>query len=113
MTSPLEKLLKKDNDADTNKSLQTIKYNTNRILNLLNQLLDIRRIDKGQMIIRCVETDMQAFINELLDVFSEQAKQKDIRLEAEFAERLPKVWIDPNNFDKVSTLPVAVRWRCV
>lgn len=101
MTSPLEKLLKKDNDADTNKSLQTIKYNTNRILNLLNQLLDIRRIDKGQMIIRCVETDMQAFINELLDVFSEQAKQKDIRLEAEFAERLPKVWIDPNNFDKV------------
>ena len=101
MTSPLEKLLKKDNDADTNKSLQTIKYNTNRILNLLNQLLDIRRIDKGQMIIRCVETDMQAFINELLDVFSEQAKQKDIRLEAEFADRLPKVWIDPNNFDKV------------
>lgn len=70
-------------------------------MNLLNQLLDIRRIDKGQMIIRCVETDMQAFINELLDVFSEQAKQKDIRLEAEFAERLPKVWIDPNNFDKV------------
>lgn len=101
MTSPLEKLLKKDNDADTNKSLQTIKYNTNRILILLNQLLDIRRIDKGQMIIRCVETDMQAFINELLDVFSEQAIQKDIRLEAEFADRLPKVWIDPNNFDKV------------
>ena len=99
--SPLERLLKKDNDEDTTKLLQTIRYNTNRILNLLNQLLDIRRIDKGQMNLRFSKTDLQQFIGELLDMFSEQAQLQGIDLEVEFAKDLPSVWIDRNNFDKV------------
>ncbi len=101
MVSPLEKLLKKDNDAETSKALWTIRYNANRILNLLNQLLDIRRIDKGQMRLRFTETDMPSFVSELLDVFADQAQQKNISLVSEFADNLPKVWIDLNNFDKV------------
>lgn len=101
IVSPLEQLLKKNNDKETVKSLLTIRYNTNRILNLLNQLLDIRRIDKGQIHLQMAETDIQRFIKELLEMFSGQAQQQGIHLTAEFAENLPPVWIDPNHFDKV------------
>lgn len=101
IVSPLEQLLKKTNDKETVKSLLTIRYNTNRILNLLNQLLDIRRIDKGQMHLQLAETDIQRFIEELLEMFSGQAQQQGINLTADFAENLPPVWIDPNHFDKV------------
>ena len=81
--------------------LLTIKYNTGRILNLINQLLDVRKIDKGQMPILCEEVDIRSFVNELLLVFTEQARLKKISLETKFPEKLPTVWIDPNNFDKV------------
>lgn len=101
IVSPLEKLLTMQCEPDVNKMLLTIKHNTNRILNLINQLLDIRKIDKGQMHIRCEEIDIQHFINELLYIFTDQAQQKKIHLEAKFPEQLPTVWIDPNNFDKV------------
>ena len=99
--APLEKLMQKDNDAETGKQLSAIRYNADRILNLLNQLLDVRKIDKGQMRLHCVETDMKCFLADLLEVFSEQAKQKGICLTADWEENLPSVWIDPRNFDKV------------
>lgn len=101
IVTPLDKLLKREYDADTTKKLLTIRYNANRILRLLNQLLDIRRIDKGQMVIRFAETDMRSFVSGLVDAYAEQAQQKGITLDAEFADSLPSVWIDPGNFDKV------------
>lgn len=98
---PLEKLQRMQCEPDINKMLLTIKYNTGRILNLINQLLDVRKIDKGQMPILCEEVDIRSFVNELLLVFAEQARLKKISLETKFPEKLPTVWIDPNNFDKV------------
>ena len=101
IVTPLDRLLKREYDADTTKKLLTIRYNANRILRLLNQLLDIRRIDKGQMVIRFAETDMRGFVGGLVDAYAEQAQQKGITLDAECADSLPSVWVDPDNFDKV------------
>ena len=43
----LENLLKRDYDADTMKMLRLMQKNANRIINLMNQLLDMRKIEKG------------------------------------------------------------------
>lgn len=99
--APLEKLQERDCDEETRKLLFMIRYNAGRILNLLNQLLDIRKIEKGQMRLHFAETDMNKFLGNLLDVFSGQARQKVICLTADFETGLPKVWIDPRHFDKV------------
>ena len=48
IVSPLENLLKRDYDADTMKMLRLMQKNANRIINLMNQLLDMRKIEKGQ-----------------------------------------------------------------
>lgn len=99
--SPLSELLKKDHDEKTTKLLATIQRNAYRIMNLINQLLDIRKIDKGQMKIACQETDMVGFIKDLTLVFDYQANKRNIKFSFESTEdRLP-VWIDRNNFDKV------------
>lgn len=47
--NPLNELLKKSTDSDILRTLRMMEQNTNRIMNLINQLLDIRRIDQGQM----------------------------------------------------------------
>ena len=99
--SPLESLLKRNFDEDAMKALRSMYKNANRILELINQLLDIRKIDKGQMRIACAETDLVGFIDDLFRTFDYQAEKRGIRFVFEHKmEKLP-VWIDRNNFDKV------------
>lgn len=99
--SPMEKLLKGDFDPKTTKTLQVMYRNSIRVLGLVNQLLDVRRIDKGQMKMNYSETDMDAFIKELMDVFEYQAAKKDIHLHFRNETENLNVWIDRNNFDKI------------
>jgi signal transduction histidine kinase/ligand-binding sensor domain-containing protein/DNA-binding response OmpR family regulator len=99
--SPLEKLLAEDKDSARQEVYRLMHRNAQRILRLINQLLDVRKIDKGQMSIKMRETDLVAFINDLIHTFEYQAKKREIQLE--FVHETPelKAWIDINNFDKV------------
>lgn len=101
IVSPLAALIKTEQEESRKKALLTMQRNANRILNLINQLLDIRKIDKGQMKIECRETDLVGFIEELFQMFDYQATKRNIQFAfVHTAEKLP-VWIDRNNFDKV------------
>lgn len=100
--SPLEKLLAEHSEKQP--VYLMIYRNAQRILRLINQLMDIRKLDKGQMHLKFRETDIVGFINDLMQTFNYQAQKKNITFtfekELEGADSL-KVWIDPNNFDKV------------
>lgn len=101
IVSPLSELMKQTQDENTLKLLHTMQRNTNRIMNLINQLLDIRKIDKGQMKMMYEETDLVDFIRELVRSFDYQATKRNIFFTFESdMEHLP-VWIDRNNFDKI------------
>ena len=52
--------------------------NAQRILRLINQLMDIRKLDKGQMHLKFRETDIVGFINDLMQTFNYQAQKKNI-----------------------------------
>ena len=100
--SPLEKLLAEHSEKQP--VYLMIYRNAQRILRLINQLMDIRKLDKGQMHLKFRETDIVGFINDLMQTFNYQAQKKNItftfKKELEGADSL-KVWIDLNNFDKV------------
>jgi len=99
--SPLSMLLKKEYDEVTTKALHSMYRNTNRILTLINQMLDIQKIDKGQMRMTYSETDLVAFIQELIEVFEYQANEREIELSFKSHIHSLPIWIDRNNFDKV------------
>ena len=101
IVSPLENLLKRDYDAETMKMLRLMQKNADRIINLMNQLLDMRKIEKGQLHIHCVETDMVEYIRELTSLFTYQAQKRDINLHFDYERDGLSAWIDPDNFDKV------------
>ena len=99
--TPLLSLMKNETDPTKKNVYETIKRNAERILNLINQMMDLRKIDKGQMQMRMAETDLIAFVREIHDLFEHQAKTKQIEMAFEpDADTLP-VWIDRRNFDKV------------
>lgn len=99
--TPLLSLIKEDKAPHRQGIYEIIRKNSERILHLINQMMDLRKIDKGQMVMRMCKTDMVSFINEEYDLFKQQAIAKSIDFEYQHdCEELP-VWIDRNNFDKV------------
>lgn len=99
--NPLEKLLAEVKETELEKSYLMIYRNANRILRLINQLMDIRKIDKGQMLMRFRKTEMVDFINDLMLTFEYMAKKKDIRFTFHHEAAAVEAWVDVNNFDKV------------
>lgn len=99
--SPLEKLLKGDFDPETMRTLQSMHRSANRILGLVNQLLDIRKFDKGQLRLSYTKTDMVGFVDEVLKVFEYQAYRRNINLEFQHNLKELESWVDRRNFDKI------------
>ena len=99
--SPLEKLISENKDIEKQKVYQMMYRNGQRILRLINQLMDIRKIDKGLMFVKMRETDIVGFIDDLMQTFEYQANKRNIHFEFQHTESQLSVWIDLNNFDKV------------
>lgn len=100
--SPLQQLMTGDPDSKRQKIYHTIHRNAERILRLVNQLMDIRKIDKGQMQLTFCETNAVEFIADLYNTFVSLAEKKHITFtfHHDSLDRLP-LWVDPANFDKI------------
>lgn len=99
--TPLFTLIKEDKDAHRQGIYDMMRKNSERILHLINQMMDLRKIDKGQMVMHMSETDMVAFIGDEYKLFCQQAIAKSIHFSFEHEDEALPVWIDRDNFDKV------------
>ncbi|MDL2309911.1 response regulator [Parabacteroides sp. OttesenSCG-928-B22] len=101
--SPLQKLMSSDPDQARQKTYLTIFHNAERILKLMNQLMDIRKIDKNQMSLVCYETNITHSLSNLCDTFAQEACKKNITLAFHHAKEANKLllWVDPESFDKI------------
>ena len=99
--TPLFTLIKEDKDAHRQGIYDMMRKNSERILHLINQMMDLRKIDKGQMVMHMSETDMVAFIGDEYKLFCQQAVAKSIQFTFEHEDEALPVWIDRDNFDKV------------
>lgn len=108
---PIEKLkdlVEKTTGAEADKKLMdhyvdTVNRNAERLLLLVNQILDVRKIDKKQMRLKCQETDLVAFVKGICLSFNYTSEQRGIDLNVMSSEEKVMAWIDRNNFDKVLT----------
>ena len=101
--SPLQKLMENDEDISLRKRNYSLMYkNAHRILNLVNQLLDVRKIEKGQMHLLFKQTEMVSFIEDVCENFTQLSTRKNIKLRFVHSDiKQLKLWIDPSNFDKI------------
>lgn len=99
--NPLRKLVSTNKDKDRQKVYAMMGRNAERILLLINQLMDIRKIDKGQMSLKFQKIEIVNFMSDLCSFFEEQVKTKNIGLQLHHHMDELEVWIDPKNFDKV------------
>ena len=100
---PLNKLKERLTDKESLDDIQVIDRNAQRLLLLVNQILDERKIDKHQMHLHCSETDLVAFITGICSLFQFNARQRNIHFIFEHEDDRLMAWIDRIQFDKVVT----------
>ncbi len=101
--APLYKMITKrelswEKDRDT---LQLLYRNAQTLLNLVNQILDIRKIDEGKMKLQTTYADVVDFMNNIWLGFRLKAKEKELRYT--FNKNIDKqlIWFDPYKLDKI------------
>ncbi|WP_281645050.1 hybrid sensor histidine kinase/response regulator transcription factor [Bacteroides zoogleoformans] len=99
--SPLQKLIETDTDKERQRNYGLIYRNAERILQLVNQLMDVRKIDKGQMLLRFRETEIVGFVQDIYHTFEHLASTKHIELNFHSEVEELTAFIDPKNFDKI------------
>ena len=76
---PLENIiLKKQVDAETREDLNVMKQNTERLLNLTNQLLDFRKTESQGFRLNFTECNVTEILKETYKRFTSLAKQKGL-----------------------------------
>ncbi len=99
--SPLKKLHALDLNEESKNDLQVIDHNAQRILNLVNQILDVQKIDKQQMHLHCRKTDLSEFVRVIYKIFDNNAKERHITYALNTPSKPVWAWIDRTQFDKV------------
>lgn len=82
-------------------NLELARKNVHRLLRLVNQLMDFRKIELGKMKIHATENNIVGFVKDIADTFREAARKKDIHLKVE--SRFPEIllWFDISMMDKI------------
>ncbi len=101
--SSINKLLK-NNELSVNQPQNpfgTIKKNGEYLLNLVNELLDFKKLEQQQIKLKVVKADWVAFSKEIYLSFKEFAYQKDVKFEFECSSPNIELWFDKNQMEKV------------
>jgi len=76
--APVDKLLEQPNSGPVTEQLGVIKRNSRRLLNLVNQLLDFRKLEENELKLNLVEGEFISFVREVADSFYDLANRKKI-----------------------------------
>ena len=99
--APIEKLISIDHDETRQRNYRLIHQNAKRILRLVNQLMDLRKIEKGHYRLEYTNTEIISFIQGICDVFTSTAQKRNI--DFKFRHSAPSLMVrtDTENLDKV------------
>lgn len=81
--------------------VEIIRESVQKMLNLLNDLLDITAIESGNVTLEKREIDVAQFTNRVVKLNRMLGEQKGIRLVAEVAPEVPKLTADPQRIEQV------------
>lgn len=71
--------------------VQTIHSSGNELLTLINEILDISRLESGQIELDDVQFDLNAMIDDCLDIFRAKAEQQRVELISFMQPQVPRV----------------------
>ncbi len=99
--SPIEQLISKTTDPALLKTYNLIDQNGKRILRLINQIMELRRLDNSESKLHASPTDIGKFLETIYSSFTQMAEEKQISYTLSVDDSVGQVWIDKDKIDKV------------
>lgn len=87
-------------DENQNFCFKVISRNVRRMMFLVNQLLDFRKITKGRYSLRVAQLDLAAFVRQVAKAFAWEAKNEQVNFNINAPEELT-CWFDSGIIEKV------------
>lgn len=81
--------------------LELAQKNTSRLLELVNQILDFRKIQNGHIRLTLAETDMLPLLRRVMSYYDDLARQKNIHYVLDGAPSALTLWLDADKFEKI------------
>lgn len=99
---PLEEMLTREgNFTPSGKKLKMVHRNAHKLLNLINMLLDYRKVESGNMVLKAREDNIVEFVGEIFVTFKELALRKRIQFELHVEHPVILVWFDKEKLEMV------------
>jgi signal transduction histidine kinase/ligand-binding sensor domain-containing protein/DNA-binding response OmpR family regulator len=99
--TPIERILKQTGDVGHKDQLQLIQRNARRLLHLVNQLLDFRKMEVQEIKLNPVHGEIISFIKEIVCSFTDIAEKKDIRFTLETALESLTAHFDKDKLERI------------
>ncbi len=81
--------------------LEKINKHSDNLVKLINDLLDIARIEAGTTELKFVKTELAPILDNVHDLLTPQIKEKNIQFFTHLAPKTPQVSIDPNQVERI------------
>lgn len=102
IAGPVEALMARPQlPADVREQLTVVERNTNRMLRLINQILDFRKIQNRKMKMLVQRTDIVAFTRKVMENYDSVADEHHINYLLESEQDHLFLWVDADKFEKI------------
>ena len=98
---PLKAMYQSSNFQSTKEQVKMMIRNAESLLNLINQLLELSKLESGKMKLEAEEQDINAFLKPIIHSFSSLANRKFISYKVEFPSQEIKIFFDKEKLEKI------------
>ena len=98
---PVQEVSEKTKDPDDRKMLQIAYQNANRLLQLINQVLDLSKLEVGKMEMRVQEQDFATLLKGIVMSFESLADRRNIQLQFVSEKEVIPLFIDQDKVEKI------------
>ncbi|TCS90397.1 tetratricopeptide repeat protein [Anseongella ginsenosidimutans] len=97
---PLQELQKKDFHGDKQSLYQVMQRNSRGLLHMVDQLLDLSKIESDKMVLQAVKTDLRTFLKPVTAAYESLAQSREIRFDFKMEDDID-LYIDPEKMEKI------------
>ncbi|RNI29003.1 hybrid sensor histidine kinase/response regulator transcription factor [Rufibacter latericius] len=98
---PVEDALQSNISMGLKKDMLLVRQNALRLLKLVNQLMDFRKVERKKMRLQASESDLVKFVEEVVQSFERLARKRHIQLKVISRVKEINVYFDKDKVDKI------------
>ncbi|SFE05765.1 hybrid sensor histidine kinase/response regulator transcription factor [Thermophagus xiamenensis] len=102
--TPLTLILAHLDQIDHNKkrAVRTIRNNARRLMNMIDQLIDLRKLDQGKLKLSVSKFDVVGVVKDIVGNFQPLAEQKNVNIQFYSSNDTLEVWLDMDKLEKIT-----------